>query len=160
MKVFLFCMLFLPSLATAQWDTVVTPAPAPWPVPAHKPASNWKKYSSSSDGTLYYDKSRVRSIGKNRYSVWVTQAPESWEIDDVRKRLGNETSFYNYSKYTHTMTRYEVDCLTERIRTTTQVEYNADGTTIKSFSNSETKWNYVIPGSIGESLYEVICNKK
>ena len=61
--------------------------------------------------------------------------------------------FYNTAK-----TLEEIDCSGKRRRTLTLTVYSKSGNSIGSDTPSYAKWNYVIPGTVGESMYKFVCN--
>jgi len=53
----------------------------------------------------------------------------------------------------------EMDCSGKRRRVLTATVYSKLGKFIGSDTPSYAKWNYVIPGTAGESMYKFVCNR-
>lgn len=52
----------------------------------------------------------------------------------------------------------EMDCRGKRFRTLTVTAYSKSGNPIGSYTSSYAEWSYVIPGTLGESMYKFVCN--
>ena len=53
----------------------------------------------------------------------------------------------------------EMDCSGKRHRTLTLTWYSKSGNSISSYTPSYAEWDYVIPGTVGESMYKFVCNR-
>ena len=53
----------------------------------------------------------------------------------------------------------EVDCSGKRDRLLAVTLYSESGNFIDSFTSSYAEWIYVMPGTIGESIYKFVCNR-
>ncbi len=53
----------------------------------------------------------------------------------------------------------EMDCSGKRRRILTITWYSKSGNPIGSNTRSYAEWNYVIPGTLGERMYEFVCNR-
>lgn len=69
-----------------------------------------------------------------------------------KKHPGNG-KFYNTTK-----TLEEMDCSGKRSRMLTITAYSKSGNPIGSETPSYAEWEYVIPGTVGESIYKFVCN--
>lgn len=69
-----------------------------------------------------------------------------------KKHPGNG-KFYNTTK-----TLEEMDCSGKRRRILTITAYSKSGNPIGSETPSYAEWEYVIPGTVGERMYEFVCN--
>jgi len=56
----------------------------------------------------------------------------------------------------------EMDCANDKGRSIQFIKYDSEGNIIDSYSPSkkEIEWDENVPNSIGEGLFEFICNKK
>ena len=57
---------------------------------------------------------------------------------------------------TYTVQAYDLNCRTKRLNTTSVVEYDAEGRVIHSMDTVGV-WQQVVPGTIGEQLYDGLC---
>ena len=53
----------------------------------------------------------------------------------------------------------EMDCSGKRRRMLTGTLYSKSGNPIGSDTRSYAEWDYVIPGTVGESMYKFVCNR-
>lgn len=53
----------------------------------------------------------------------------------------------------------EMDCSGKRSRILTATWYSKSGKTIDSATPSYAEWDYVVPGTGGESMYKFVCNR-
>lgn len=53
----------------------------------------------------------------------------------------------------------EMDCSGKRRRILTITWYSKSGNSIGSNTRSYAEWHYVIPGTLGERMYEFVCNR-
>ena len=62
--------------------------------------------------------------------------------------------FFNTTK-----TLREMDCSGKRYRMLAVTAYSKSGNPIVSDTRSYAEWDYVIPGTVGESMYKFVCNR-
>lgn len=53
----------------------------------------------------------------------------------------------------------EMDCSGKRFRILAATMYSKLGKSIDSATRSYAEWDYVIPGTVGESMYKFVCNR-
>lgn len=88
---------------------------------------------------------------------------------DADSRTGNRAWFeHRYAKpqkigdgkfFNTTKTLREMDCSGKRFRMLTVTAYSKSGNPIGSDTRSYAEWDYVIPGTVGERMYEFVCNR-
>ncbi|MGN7012427.1 surface-adhesin E family protein [Neisseria sp. P0001.S009] len=88
---------------------------------------------------------------------------------DADSRTDNRAWFeHRYAKpqkigdgkfFNTTKTLREMDCSGKRFRMLTVTAYSKSGNPIGSDTRSYTEWDYVIPGTVGESMYKFVCNR-
>ena len=66
----------------------------------------------------------------------------------------SDGKFFNTTK-----TLREMDCSGKRFRMLTVTAYSKSGNPIGSDTRSYAEWDYVIPGTVGESMYKFVCNR-
>lgn len=70
------------------------------------------------------------------------------------KKMISNGKFYNTAKALE-----EMDCSGKRFRALTVTAYSKSGNPIGSDTRSYAEWDYVIPGTVGESMYKFVCNR-
>ena len=88
---------------------------------------------------------------------------------DADSRTDNRAWFeHRYAKpqkigdgkfFNTTKTLREMDCSGKRFRMLTVTAYSKSGNPIGSDTRSYAEWDYVIPGTVGESMYKFVCNR-
>lgn len=88
---------------------------------------------------------------------------------DADSRTDNRAWFeHRYAKpqkigdgkfFNTTKTLREMDCSSKRFRMLTVTAYSKSGNPIGSDTRSYAEWDYVIPGTVGESMYKFVCNR-
>ena len=88
---------------------------------------------------------------------------------DADSRTDNRAWFeHRYAKpqkigdgkfFNTTKTLRGMDCSGKRFRMLTVTAYSKSGNPIGSDTRSYAEWDYVIPGTVGESMYKFVCNR-
>ena len=60
------------------------------------------------------------------------------------------------SAQTYTLQAFDINCRTDRLRATSVVDYDAAGRAVRSL-DAIGAWRQVVPGTIGERLYDGLC---
>ena len=79
-----------------------------------------------------------------------------FEVRYTKLQKSGDGKFYNKAKMLE-----EMDCSGKRHRGLTSTWYSKSGSSIDSYTYtpSYAKWDYIIPGTIGESMYKFVCNR-
>lgn len=112
----------------------------------------WVQVASSNDKWCYYDKTSVVRKSDRDVKVWIRIEPK-YELDA-------HGVFPRKADFSHQIELWHNDCLNREIGTESHIEYDSSGTVLQSnnFSANATR-SAVVPGSIGESIFKVICKK-
>lgn len=65
---------------------------------------------------------------------------------------------YKYNKYSHTLTRREVNCSNSTLRFIQSINYSKSGSVIASLDNNYTTFDHVVPDSVGEGELKALCS--
>ncbi|OFO30076.1 hypothetical protein HMPREF3052_02825 [Neisseria sp. HMSC056A03] len=76
-----------------------------------------------------------------------------FETRYTKPKKTGDGKFYNTTKRLE-----EMDCSGKRSRILTITLYSKSGNSIGSETASYAEWSYVIPGTVGESMYKFVCN--
>ena len=104
-------------------------------------AADWVRVDINNDNTTFGD---ADSRTDNR--AW-------FEHRYAKPQKIGDGKFFNTTK-----TLRERDCSGKRHRLLTVTAYSKSGKPIDSETPSYPKWDYVIPGTAGESAYKFVCN--
>ena len=102
--------------------------------------------------------------------VWVEiDSDNNTTFGDADSRTGNRAWFEirlakpqkngNGKFYNTVRALEEMDCSGKRHRALTATRYSKSGKSIDSETRSHAEWDYVIPGTAGESAYKFVCNR-
>jgi len=93
---------------------------------------------------LYFDRNRIQVLSNRIIRTWIR----------------TETT-RNSNKQSFVMRLEEYDCINRRARTLSETEYDKNyQVTRTSASNSFSNWDYVIPESVGERVWVILCEDK
>ena len=106
-------------------------------------AADWVWLGNGSSGTVIYGDADSRTDNRAWFETRYTKP----------KKIG-DGKFYNTTKRLE-----EMDCSGKRHRILTVTWYSKSGTSISSETPSYAEWDYVIPGTIVESMYKFVCNR-
>lgn len=124
---------------------------------------------SSAKEMYFYNPKKVKNISKSIKQVWlmsITIPIENLSFEDSQSN--NDESITESAieltsrKYATWLTLDEMDCTNDKGRSVQFIKYDSEGNIIDSYSLSkdEIKWDENVPNSIGEALFEFVCNKK
>ena len=105
-------------------------------------AADWVRVDINNDNTTFGD---ADSRTDNR--AW-------FEHRYAKPQKIGDGKFFNTTK-----TLREMDCSGKRHRILTVTAYSKSGNPIGSDTRSYAEWDYVIPGTIVESMYKFVCNR-
>ena len=105
-------------------------------------AADWVWLGNDSNNTAVFGDADSRTDT----SAWV-------EMRYAKPKKHSNGKFYNTDKGLE-----EIDCSGKRRRSLTVTWYSKSGNSIGSETPSYAEWDYVIPGTLGESMYKFVCN--
>jgi len=113
--------------------------------------ADWKFHGLNESFWASYDAQSVTRPSKNIVRVW-----EKWNYTEkgvigIVGRLGKK-----YENLSYTISLEEINCVEKMIRTLSVTYYDNKGEVI-FFYSSPLEWDFIIPESNGETLYEEIC---
>ena len=109
----------------------------------------------------------MKKIEKGVYRFW-----SEWRWNPDGFRMEESDAFYNdYAGWKSKILKdrdgvlysiiiEEIDCNQERIRLLSLTTYDIDEKPMHSSDYSNAGWSYIIPGSVGETIMQKICNSK
>jgi tetratricopeptide (TPR) repeat protein len=95
--------------------------------------------------SVYYDRQSINRPAPSRVQVWVKH------VD-----MENNVELRSHSVYLE-----EYDCSTRQSRTLSATSYDRDGRPIVSIGRLPSRWDYLTPDTVGETLLGIFCfNRK
>ncbi len=111
--------------------------------------ANAKRWFYDAESLTYPSNDTVR-VRTNVY-VWKnTHSKEGTDryVEELKKRFKN---------LNHAMSLTEVHCKDKRIRNLEITSYSNNGKVLSSIWNPKKDWNFIVPGSRDEALYNAVC---
>ncbi len=123
--------------------------------------ADWKYYGRTEWGDFYYDRQSFKKISQDILEVWTKEVVTSNKQKDlmIKSQQGYDSSPRGFRDYAVELSLKEVNCSTEEMRYLAIVDYNAVNKVIDSVDVTG-KWCQVVPYSIGEDLYNIVCKSK
>lgn len=113
--------------------------------------ADWSLYASDKDGSYYLDAQSITRPSKNIVRVW-----EKWNFTEKGVMHLLEKFGEKYQNLSHTIFLNEVDCIEKKLRNLSLTYYDKEGKVMWVHEKS-SEWQFLIPESRGEYLYEIIC---
>jgi hypothetical protein len=119
----------------------------------------WKHYNENEDSHYFYDTENIRRVSKYIVRVWTSMEYTEKGITHINETARKEhgDKFKNkYSKIAFGIGLSEVNCKEKMYRGLRAIAFANDGNIIED-DESKSKWRFILPGSVFESLYEELC---
>lgn len=156
MRKIVFLLAFVAhSFLFAEDSPLVCKGEVPWMSDEFKGGPRYFVLASSSYGSLFFGDNKTVEIDKKNkiIKIWTIVFESYKSRDEIVKKYGQTNASLGYTK------NFEVfDITNKKVKTLTSTDYTCNGNLIKSFSD-ESKWNYIIPDSVGEGKFETIKQK-
>lgn len=108
-------------------------------------AASWNRVSESDERTFYLNTDSLKRNG-NIVSAW------------TRSVIHTDLTKDGMSVGDYTQLRYIFNCKENTVTSDFYIEYKASGKVINSESIQFPKYAPIIPDSIGEAVFETVCN--
>jgi hypothetical protein len=119
----------------------------------------WTHYNENEDAHYFYDTENMRWVSKDIVRVWTSMEYTEKGIaninETVRKEDGDKAG-KKYSKIAFGIRLSEINCQEKMYRRLRAIAFANDGNIIED-DESKSKWKFILPGSVFESLYEEVC---
>ena len=114
--------------------------------------ANWKLFATNATGRFYYDAESITRPSKGVVIVWEKIVFTEKGVIDVVGDLGEKFKTLN-----HLRNLSEFHCADKNFRVLSTVMYSTHGITLESYNYQEPKWNPIIPESVYDILYNILC---
>jgi len=114
--------------------------------------AKWETFGSTSDGSWFYDGTRITRPSKDVVRVWAKLVwSDKGRVDNV-KEYGEKFRTLDY-----TLALIEIHCGDKRIRALSQSAYSTNRDLLSSFDRENAFWNFMSPDSVMDHLRKAIC---
>lgn len=125
--------------------------------PAH---AEWIQYSETENGAYFYDPKRVIKQPGGLVAVWVKviTSPERM----IERRNLRNLPIKGYENYSHSLDKDIYSCSDRTVATSSITYYTNAGATLESLhvKKQDLRFDDVIPESLGETLFNLVCKIK
>jgi hypothetical protein len=148
---------------------------------------DWCYYATADIGHFYYDKESITSPSNDILRVWERIIKDEdlkrvleekkgamqkflSEKTSEKKNISKEEFEKLYAEWTKEFFKYliitekrmliEMKCRDKMFRVISGLEYDEKGSVMNSFSNSKTDWQYLVPETPSQELYQILCPQK
>ena len=121
---------------------------------------DWVEYGRTNDGNVFlYNKKNITKSGKtNIVKVWVMNVYSGQgrlnRVKEIRE-IGLSTERWDSLSYNITLDN--IDCNNNKLRTLSITEYDKNGLVLFRYNGDESRWDYIVPDSIGDTLRTIVC---
>jgi hypothetical protein len=111
-------------------------------------------YTDTNGDIIFY---KIEHRMQNVVQVWGKRVfSDEGRKEFIQDRANNELSILGMEKLENFTSLYEINCNEKTDRILSVVVYDTDGKIVSS-SFDETKWENIVPNSIGDSFLNKVC---
>jgi len=103
---------------------------------------------------MFFNASKIQRKSKSDVRVWMRSEPRIEKYEDIQ-------SYEQLKDFSYSLYLYQIDCVNAEMKTLSFINYDSDGNILESYSSPpSSEREAIVPGSIGEKLFHVVCKKK
>jgi hypothetical protein len=115
----------------------------------------WIPVINSPNKNIYYNPSRIIHTRNNNVRIWLKLTGESAKDDAIKFGAEHNIPAESYNNWAYDIELWEYNCKNQTVRV---VSYASYSTTNSIYSdNTISSFSPVIPGTIGEDVYKIVC---
>jgi hypothetical protein len=115
-------------------------------------AADWKYLVETQEEVVSYDGESITHPSGNLVRVRVKTVFSKKGIHTHVKEFGER-----FESLSHITDLLEFNCGEKKTRILRTTLYSKDGTILVSDTSSELEWRFILPDSLGETLYKEVC---
>jgi hypothetical protein len=116
--------------------------------------ADWAVHLANENFTYLYDHENIEERPAGILRVWQKWLPSLQKVNEVVKERG-----LGYENWDYTLFLTEINCKVGLQRLLQIAEYDTGGKVIDAEYYCDDCWIFIIPGSVGEALFEALCPK-
>jgi hypothetical protein len=120
----------------------------------------WKFLDFDISGSAYFYDSESVSTSGDIVKVWDKKIySERSKLNRIKRRIQKKLNVIGYENLALTLGLLKIDCSKKRYQILEAIDYASDGSVLNSriFPENSAKWYSIPPDSIGERLFEEVC---
>ena len=119
-------------------------------------AVDWVFCAKSKEGLYYYyDPQSIKRASKDFVQVWTKGVYGEKSVQEYIKKLGPA-----YKELSYAVVLSEFNCSEKKYRFLSITEYNQGGGVITSATNNSSSWHFIVPHSLNERLFNIVCGSR
>lgn len=120
------------------------------PKNSHAEDPSWELIADLTKQTFFYAPSTIECCSNNVAKVWTKNI--------YKDAYSNSKKTRNKHKIAYTITKFSLECTNKKYGVEAFANYNRNGMPEGTETMSYIDYRYVIPGSTGNDLLDVVCN--
>ena len=119
--------------------------------------ADWKLIGTSWETDYYYDPQSVSLLSQDIVRVWMKKIYGEKTVKEYIKGVGPE-----FKELSYDLSLIEFNCSEKKSRLLNFSYYNQDGGLISSFTpdSDSSSWNFIVPNSILDALFIIVCESR
>jgi hypothetical protein len=118
-------------------------------------SADWKLIGTSLETDYYYDPQSIQLLSQDIARVWMKKIYPKKKVQEYIKGIGPEFKELSYDE-----SLIEFNCNENKNRRLTFTYYNQDGGVISTSTSDSSSWNFIVPDSILEALFNIVCGSR
>ena len=114
--------------------------------------ADWRTFGSSDNAFYFYDEEGITRASQDIVTVWMKAIFTEKGIKEAAEKYGED-----YENFSHSIELYKINCKDKIYCILSINHYAKEGTVILSDSRSDTEYLPIIPESVSEGLYQIVC---
>ena len=120
-----------------------------------KLGADWTFNFTTENFTYLFDQENMEEVSSGILRIWQKWLPSPKKVEEMVQE-----DEVRYTKWDHSLLLTEIDCGEGQQRLLEILEYDTSGNVTYMENHSDRGWIFLIPGSVGETLFKAICPKK
>ena len=120
-----------------------------------KLGADWTVNFTTENFTYLFDQENMEEVSSGILRIWQKWLPSPKKVEEMVQEDG-----LRYTNWDHSLLLTELDCGEGQQRLLEILEYDTSGNITLMEDHSDSGWIFLIPGSVGETLFKAICPKK
>jgi hypothetical protein len=118
-------------------------------------AENWVLHGKTGNGTIQFiDKDSITKLSSENIRIWLKAYHVMDELQNFRDKSVIDDK---YSSYSHSIYLWEINCKMRTSKLLYFADYDKTDHTLNFQKYENSSFDYIIPGSVSESLYKKCC---
>ena len=116
---------------------------------------DWKIYAVTEFGFYFYNPQSIRRVSKDTVRVW-----EKLVYTEKGGQQMIKGTVPKYIKLSYAIKLIELNCSEQKSHFLSLTYYDQNKEIVYSSVGYASSWNFIVPESAGESIFNVICNPR